>query len=111
MKRLTDYLRNCGVGFVTGNYKSYYVFGTIKRNISMPMSINFSIENKYIGEYAFLIEKVMNGKVFGVICDRRGKPIHPFDRNDEFISVMLTPNEYYYNIGTFIATSPWGKPK
>ena len=110
MKKLIALLEKTGVGFVTGNYKSFSFLKVIEENISMPMTINFSVENEYIGEYSLLIEKVVNSKVYGVICHMDGKYLYPFPKINEVFSVILTPNKHQTDIGTFMVISSLGKP-
>lgn len=116
MEKIISILKKTGVGFVTGNYRSFFGFEVIKNNINMVMSINFSVNNKYIGKYQFLIKKIDNNEVSGMLCDKAGNYTLKLEKRDNFhlkdnyISITLNPFNIIDDTGTFIARGPWRKP-
>lgn len=111
MKKLVTLLKKTGVGFIDGNYKSYYGFNLIRNSPKLIMSINFSVNNKYVGEYNLLVLKIVGKqKVFGFLCDKSGGTVLLRKKNKTNITITLSPFEENTSSGTFIAECDWGKP-
>lgn len=125
LEKLTGLLKNSGVGFMDGNYQSFYGLYDIKKMLRKKsrytkelMYINLSFNKEFIGEFLIHISIIKSDKILCEVCknvsntSNDGDYFYPIHGYGDKIIIILSPftgtND---EIGTFRAIGPWGTPK